>query len=71
MSENKKIKSEVFYKKVKASLDNYEETILSAESETDKGAWDLFTKLAEFDKNEKQQEAYRVLGTREESHVEL
>ena len=45
MSEDKKPKSEVLYKKVDSSLDHHVEIMLSTESATDDGAWELFKKL--------------------------
>jgi hypothetical protein len=44
MSEEK-VKSEVLYKKIIETMDRKEEILLSTESATDAGAWDLFTKL--------------------------
>ena len=46
MSEEKeKVKSEVLYKKIDSTLDHHNEIVLSTESATDDGAWELFKKL--------------------------
>ena len=42
---DEKVKSEVLYKKIVETMDRKEEILLSTESATDNGAWDLFTKL--------------------------
>ena len=47
MSEKETPKSEVLYKKTDSSLDHHTEIVLSAESATDDGAWNLFKKLKE------------------------
>jgi len=42
---DEKVKSEVLYKKIIETMDKKTEILLSTESSTDEGAWDLFTKL--------------------------
>ena len=45
MGDEKNVKSEVLFTKVTETMDRRESITLSTESQTDEGAWDLFTKL--------------------------